>query len=149
MRGFENVKKDVVRNGIKFDSDLEARAYDLFVAAGLNPKYNEVSYVVQQKQKINFAFFDRIGKTNKKYANKQNTIMLPITYTPDFIIETDDTMYIIEIKGLVKEKFTIIKKMFVQLLNAIKTDKEVVYAVAYTLAHVKYLIEQICHSKRN
>lgn len=149
MRGYENVKKDVVRDGIKFDSDLEARAYDLFVAAGLNPKYNKVSYVVQQKQKINFAFFDRIGKTNKKYANKQNTIMLPITYTPDFIIETDDTMYIIEIKGLVKEKFTIIKKMFVQLLNTIKTDKEVVYAVAYTLAHVKYLIEQICHSKHN
>jgi hypothetical protein len=148
MRGFENVKKDVVRDGIKFDSDLEARAYDLFVAAGLNPKYNEVSYVVQQKQKINFAFFDRIGKTNKKYANKQNTIMLPITYTPDFIIETDDTMYIIEIKGLVKEKFTIIKKMFAQLLNTIKTDKAVVYAVAYTLAHVKFLIERIC-SKHN
>lgn len=147
MLGFEHVKKTKY-NGIMFDSDLEARCYRAFESAGLTPRYNTESFILQPKERLQIDVFDRVGGKNKNYQNKIWKIMLPISYTPDFIIETPKVTAIIEIKGRVKEKYEIIKKLFISKLNS-DNRNNILYAVCYNTKHCEEIIRIINERNQN
>lgn len=147
MLGFEHVKKTEY-NGIMFDSDLEARCYRAFESAGLTPRYNTESFILQPKERLQIDVFDRVGGKNKNYQNKIGKIMLPISYTPDFIIETPKVTVIIEIKGRVKEKYEIIKKLFISKLNS-DNRNNILYAVCYNTKHCEEIIRIINERNQN
>lgn len=99
-----------VYNSIKFDSKLEMFCYQQLEKNNISCKYNENTYILLDK-------FVYLGyEYPEKLTSKGNTkrTVLPITYTPDFIIKDN---IIIECKGFADNKFPLKWKMFKQQLQ--------------------------------
>lgn len=95
-----NAVKTMV-DGIKFDSKLEAKHYEMLRDAGFKPKL-QVKFVLQ-------AGF-RHPKTGKAIRS--------IECKPDFHLMHNDKSYIMDSKGMLLPEFKIKAKMFLKEYNA-------------------------------
>lgn len=104
-------------NGITFKSKLEESFYKTLVAAGLEPDYEPIKFVLVEGFKPTVPFYNR---NKSKVFRMDMTKVRDITYTPDFTILYNDTLFIIEAKGIENDTFPLKKKLFRRLLESME-----------------------------
>ena len=104
-------------NGITFKSKLEESFYKTLMAAGLEPDYELIKFVLVEGFKPTVPFYNR---SKSKVFRMDMTKVRDITYTPDFIILYNGTMFIIEAKGIENDTFPLKKKLFRRLLESME-----------------------------
>lgn len=110
------------QDGIKFSSKMEA-AYYLYLKE--RKKNKEIKdFTMQETYILTEKFIIVDGKTiygsdpdyNKIHKATKTKVYPAMKYTPDFnVINLDDSIEIIEVKGIAKTDFEIRKKLFLQL----------------------------------
>ena len=91
------------RGGKKLKSGLEVYCYDALKSAKLDFEYEPESFVLVE----NFRYPSTYHKsTNKRpdMLNKTGMVVLPITYTPDFV--SHKHKFVIETKGYARQQHT-------------------------------------------
>lgn len=109
--------RESVFNDIHFKSKLEESFYKTLVAAGLEPGYEQTKFVLAGGFKPTVPFFNR---NKSKVFRMDMAKVRDITYTPDFIILYNGTMFIIEAKGIENDTFPLKKKLFRRLLESME-----------------------------
>lgn len=109
--------RESVFNDIRFKSKLEESFYKTLVAAGLKPGYEQTKFVLAGGFKPTVPFFNR---SESKVFRMDMAKVRDITYTPDFIILYNGTMFIIEAKGIENDTFPLKKKLFRKLLESME-----------------------------
>ena len=104
-------------NGITFKSKLEESFYKTLMAAGLEPDYELTKFVLVGGFKPTVPFYNR--SKSKVFRMDMNKVR-DITYTPDFTILYNDTLFIIEAKGIENDTFPLKKKLFRRLLESME-----------------------------
>lgn len=101
-------------NGINFKSKTEVMAYKTLLEHGFEVAYEPATYVLWEGFKPTFPYY----KPNKnKELKLDNTKIINITYTPDFVVSYKNIPVIIEMKGFQNDTYPIKKKMFRKLLE--------------------------------
>lgn len=102
---------------ITFKSKLEESFYKTLVAAGLEPDYELTKFVLVEGFKPTVPFYNR----NKSKVFRMDMVKVrDITYTPDFTILYNDTLFIIEAKGIENDTFPLKKKLFRRFLESME-----------------------------
>ena len=109
--------RESVFNGICFKSKVEESFYKTLVAAGLSPDYELTKFVLVEGFKPTVPFYNR---SKSKVFRMDMTKVRDITYTPDFTILYNDTLFIIEAKGIENDTFPLKKKLFRRLLESME-----------------------------
>lgn len=109
--------RESVFNGIHFKSKLEESFYKTLIAAGLEPDYELTKFVLVEGFKPTVPFFNR---SKSKVFRMDMTKVRDITYTPDFTILYNDTLFIIEAKGIENDTFPLKKKLFRRFLESME-----------------------------
>ena len=104
-------------NGITFKSKLEESFYKTLMASGLEPDYELIKFVLVEGFKRTVPFYNR---NKSKVFRMDMTKVRDITYTPDFTILYNDTLFIIEAKGIENDTFPLKKKLFRRLLESME-----------------------------
>lgn len=112
-RKIKNATESVL-NGITFKSKLERTFYKTLVDAGLDPKYESEKFILVKGFKPTVPFYNR---SKSKVFRKDMSKIRDITYTPDFTISYNNTLFIIEAKGIENDTFPIKKKLFRRYLE--------------------------------
>ena len=102
---------------ISFKSKLEASVYKTLVEHGFSPQYESQRFVLWKGSKINDIYYT---KGSDGHLKADNSKIRDITYTPDFIILHNGTMFIIEAKGIENDTFPLKKKLFRRLLESME-----------------------------
>lgn len=110
--GASGTKKTYHYKGIHYKSTLERNMAMLLDRAGIDFKYEEVSYQVMKGFDFPISSFERQTNGKGEMIDRGNKKVLPIKYTPDFTGEG----FIIETKGYANESFPIRWKMFKKFL---------------------------------
>lgn len=121
-----DVHKGIMYDGLNFKSNLEVSCYKMMKEKGLVFKYEPIKFIVANKFRFENKCYERIGK---KFKETTNGVILPITYTPDFIIfdeNEEEPLHIIETKGWATSDFKIKFKLFKQYLS-VRHPKAVLY----------------------
>ena len=109
-------------NGIKFKSLLEVMVYKTLLQEGFTPLYEPMKYIIWKGFKPEVPFY----RPDKKGSLQlQNTKIIDITYTPDFVFVAPDnkTVVIIECKGFQNDVSPIKEKMFRGYLENVLKDE--------------------------
>lgn len=112
MEGNKKIKNatPLEYNGIKFKSRLEVMIYKTLLQEGFNPQYEPTTYIIWQGFKPIIPFYDKDIHTKLLKLNDKKVI--DIKYTPDFIFHYNQTLVVIEAKGMENDVFYIKKKLF-------------------------------------
>ena len=102
---------------ITFKSKLEESFYKTLISAGLVPEYESTRFILSEGFKPTVPFYNR--SKSRVFRLDMNKVR-DITYTPDFIIPYNDTLFIIEAKGIENDTFPLKKKLFRKLLESMK-----------------------------
>ena len=109
----------LVYNGITFKSKLEVAAYKALVEEGVNPEYEQHTYVLQESKlfpTLHYApFTDR--KLHLKVWGLNKYKIVSLKYTPDFVFTIKDKLIIVEIKGFSNDRYPYQKKLFFKWLE--------------------------------
>ena len=106
-RGPVRAKKKIV-DGIEFKSGLEAYMYKALKEAGIQAKYEGISYQLIPSFDFNNLSYERQANGKGKYKDRSGKKIRSINYTPDFT----GNNFIIECKGRANESFPIRWKLF-------------------------------------
>jgi len=106
-RGPVRSKKKTV-DGIEFKSGLEAYMYKALKKAGIQAKYEGISYQLIPSFDFNNLSYERQSNGKGEYKNRSGKKIRSINYTPDFT----GNNFIIECKGRANESFPIRWKLF-------------------------------------
>ena len=106
-RGPVRAKKKIV-DGIEFKSGLEAYMYKALKQAGIQAKYEGISYQLIPSFDFNNLSYERQSNGKGEYKNRSGKKIRSINYTPDFT----GNNFIIECKGRANESFPIRWKLF-------------------------------------
>lgn len=106
-------------DGINFKSKLEESFYKTLKEAGLSPEYESKKFILVEGFSPTVPFYNR----NKQKIFKLDTSKIrDITYTPDFVVQYNNTTFIIEAKGIENDTFPIKKKLFRKFLESLETS---------------------------
>lgn len=130
--------KESVFNGMTFRSKLEESLYKTLVAAGLEPDYELTKFVLMEGFKPTVPFYNR---SKSKVFKMDMGKVRDITYTPDFTILYNDTLFIIEAKGIENDTFPLKKKLFRRFLESM--EMPCVYFEVHTKKELLEVIEII------
>ena len=91
------------RGGKKLKSGLEVYCYDALKSAKLDFEYEPESFVLVDNFRYPSTYYK---STNKRpdMLNKTGMVVLPITYTPDFV--SHKHKFVIETKGYARQQHT-------------------------------------------
>lgn len=108
-------------DGIKFKSKLEVMAYKTLKEHNLNAIYEPITFRVWEGFKPTIPYYSaKVG--DLKLDNKK---LIDIKYTPDFIIEDDNVLIVIEMKGFCNDTYYLHKKLFRKYLETI--NKKIIF----------------------
>lgn len=133
----KNARKTVF-NDITFKSKLEEGFYITLQQAGFNVKYEEMKFTLIEGFIPTVPFYNR---NKAKVFKEDNRKIKAITYTPDFTITYNDTLIIIEAKGLENDVFPIKRKLFRRYLETMK--EPCMYFEVHTKRELLQVIEII------
>lgn len=132
--------------GIRFKSLLERYCYIKAKEMGYNIKYEPYTFTLMPGFKVFNSKIITPVKDNNKYKLKllRNKIRA-ITYSPDFMIKQDDTLYIIETKGRANDVYPLKKKMLFRLLEEIikVTKMNIVFMEPHNQSQVNQCLNYI------
>lgn len=110
-------------HNIRFKSKLERACYIKFKEAGFNPIYEPSRFIIWEGGKIEGIKAFQTSKTNRKEVELITRALLPITYTPDFLIKVSDNLSCyFDAKGYPNDRWALKKKMFIQYLQEAHKD---------------------------
>ena len=109
--------RESVFNGITFKSKLEESFYKTLKAANLDPNYELMKFILIDGFKPTVPFYNR---SKSKVFKLDMSKVRDITYTPDFTLLYNDTLFIIEAKGIENDTYPLKKKLFRRLLESMK-----------------------------
>ena len=105
--------KKITYDGINFASGLERYMYMALKKAKIKAKYEGETFVLINGFHLANESYERQANGKGDFTNRGGKRILPIKYTPDFIV--DD--FIIETKGRANESFPIRWKLFKRLVS--------------------------------
>lgn len=128
-------------NGIKFKSNTEVTIYKTLLQYGFKPKYEPTKYIIWEGCKPTIPFYKPSKQGNLEI---NNTKLINITYTPDFVFlaPDNDTFIIMEIKGHESDTYPIKEKMFRKVLEKLK-EKEGINTMFFKIKTKKQCLEAI------
>lgn len=109
--------RESVFNGITFKSKLEESFYKTLKAANLDPDYELMKFILIDGFRPTVPFYNR---SKSKVFRLDMSKVRDITYTPDFTLLYNDTLFIIEAKGIENDTYPLKKKLFRRLLESMK-----------------------------
>ena len=109
--------RESVFNGITFKSKLEESFYKTLKAANLDPNYELMKFILIDGFRPTVPFYNR---SKSKVFRLDMSKVRDITYTPDFTLLYNDTLFIIEAKGIENDIYPLKKKLFRRLLESMK-----------------------------
>lgn len=105
--------KKYTYKGVDYKSGLEMYMAKVLTDHKIPFEYESVKYDLQPKFKFDNKCYERLANGKGEFINRGEKIVLPITYTPDFIGEG----FIIETKGYANESFPMKWKFFKNLIQ--------------------------------
>lgn len=105
--------KKYTYRGTEYKSGLEKYMAQVLYENKIKFQYEPTKFQVQPKFKFEIESYERQANGKGEFKNRGEKIILPITYTPDFIGEK----FIIETKGYANESFPMKWKMFKYLVH--------------------------------
>jgi hypothetical protein len=135
-----------IKNATKtsgFKSQMEKSVYNKLVEAGYNPKYEEMTFTLLE------GFYPTIDYYTKgrKELTLSKTKVRSITYTPDFILEINDCLFIIEVKGFPNDVYPVKKKLFLNVLE--KSNTKVIFVEIFKSKDINELLKIIKEYEEN
>ena len=136
------MNKKIINSSVTegFKSKLEKRAYELFITAGFNVQYEPEKYILWKGDTVDIKTV-RFKKGNISIKNKH--ILRDITYTPDFKVEYNNKIYIIETKGFRNDVFPLKYKLYLSLLSSFLKAHKFVYVEPCNISDIKIVITKI------
>jgi hypothetical protein len=125
--------------GITFKSKLEKMAYQTLRENSLPVKYEPQKFIIWEGFKPTVPFYNKDPKT--RMLKLENKKIINITYTPDFIINYNNHLIILELKGLENDLFPMKKKMFRKWLE--ENEPNSMFFEIYTKKQLLQAIEII------
>ena len=134
------------RNLGRYKSSIEKYCADQLKEHGLAFDYEKKTFELMEKFRFPNKYFKMTAKS-KVMSDRTNSVVLPITYTPDFIGR--DYKWIIETKGFLPSHhdFTMRWKLFLRYLVGI--DSDYVVFLAKNSGQVDQAIQEILESIKN
>lgn len=132
-------------DGIHFRSKMEARVYSILKENGFYVDYEKKTFDLLS------GFYPTVECYDRHYDRKQKSEMfglsqdkvMAITYTPDFSIEINGILVLLEVKGKENDTYPLKKKMFRRLLESLKemTGKRFIFIEVHTLRETRSVVE--------
>ena len=104
-------------NNIQFKSRLEMYCYKYFLNKGVKLQYEPIQYTIVDGFKPNTKIYTPSNRKGKKVLKLNTSKIRPITYTPDFVLETPSTLVFIETKGRPNDVYPLKKKLFLRIID--------------------------------
>lgn len=134
--------RETVFNGITFRSKLEESLYKTLLQAGFEVDYEKVKFVIIEGFTPTVPFYNR-SKSRVFRLDMQK--IRPITYTPDFTFTYNDTLFIIEAKGIENDVFPLKRKLFRRFLESM--EMPCMYFEVHTKRELLQVIDIIKNEK--
>lgn len=132
-------------DGIHFRSKMEARVYSILKENGFDIDYEKRTFDLLS------GFYPTVECYDRHYDRKQKSEtfglsqdkVMAITYTPDFSIEINGILVLLEVKGKENDTYPLKKKMFRRLLESLKemTGKRFIFIEVHTLRETRSVVE--------
>lgn len=134
------------RNLGRYKSSIEKYCADQLKEHGLAFDYEEETFELMERFRFPNKYFKMTAK-GKAMVDRSNSVVLPITYTPDFVGR--DYKWIIETKGYLPSHhdFTMRWKLFLRYLVGINSDY--IVFLAKNSGQVDHAIQEILESIKN
>lgn len=134
------------RNLGRYKSSIEKYCADQLKEHGLAFDYEEETFELMERFRFPNKYFKMTAK-GKAMVDRSNSVVLPITYTPDFVGR--DHKWIIETKGYLPSHhdFTMRWKLFLRYLVGI--DSDYIVFLAKNSGQVDHAIQEILESIKN
>lgn len=134
------------RNLGRYKSSIEKYCADQLKEHGLAFDYEEETFELMERFRFPNKYFKMTAK-GKAMVDRSNSVVLPITYTPDFVGR--DHKWIIETKGYLPSHhdFTMRWKLFLRYLVGI--DSDYIVFLAKNSSQVDHAIQEILESIKN
>lgn len=134
------------RNLGRYKSSIEKYCADQLKEHGLVFDYEEHTFELVERFRFQNKYFKMTAK-GKVMSDRTNSVVLPITYTPDFVGR--DYKWIIETKGFLPSHhdFTMRWKLFLRFLVGI--DSDYIVFLAKNSGQVDQAIQEILKSIKN
>ena len=134
------------RNLGRYKSSIEKYCADQLKEHGLAFNYEEETFELMERFRFPNKYFKMTAK-GKAMVDRSNSVVLPITYTPDFVGR--DHKWIIETKGYLPSHhdFTMRWKLFLRYLVGI--DSDYIVFLAKNSGQVDHAIQEILESIKN
>ena len=102
-------------NGISFKSKLEKMIYQTLREHNLPVQYEPHKFIIWKGFKPTVPFYNKDKST--RMLKQESKKIIGISYTPDFVLQHNNHLIIIETKGIENETFPIKKKLFRKYLE--------------------------------
>ncbi len=132
--------KTIIFNNITFKSMLEKRAFELYTEAGFKPVYEPNKYIIWEKHILDNMV--NYYKPVKKLMKNNRKVLLPITYTPDFLFTHNGHQIIVDTKGRPNETYPLKLKMFLKYCS-LSFKMPVHFFEPHSIREIKQTIELI------
>ena len=131
--------------GIHFKSKLEKSCYLKLVEAGLFVQYEpyKVHVWTPQNRRLENIEAYQPSKSNRKEVEAITRPLLPITYTPDFLVIKDRLYCFFDAKGYANDRYPIKKKMFLDWLASQITGIHYKFFEVHSVAQINHAIQII------
>ena len=106
-------------DGIEFKSKLERSMYIALVKAGISTEYEEEVFVLKKETIFPNPSYERHMNGKGEFKDRSSNRIHKLYYTPDFT----GIDFIIEVKGKVNERFSVIWKLFKNHLIEINDNR--------------------------
>jgi len=141
--------KEITYDNKVFDSKLELYCYKLLQAYKIDFYYNEIKYTLLKDFRLNKVHFIHSGPSKKtewfkeeKLKDDKKIKLSPITYTPDFVIKTNNNFIIIETKGFQNDVYPYKRKLLFNIWEK-NTNYDLYFFEPRNQKQVRITIEMI------
>lgn len=126
-------------DNIQFKSKLEKMAYQTLKEKGFPVEYEPRKFIIWEGFKPTIPFYNKDNKT--RMLKQETKKIIGISYTPDFLMEYNGHLVIIELKGLENDIYPLKKKMFRKWLE--DNEPHSIYFEIYTKKQLLQAIDII------
>ena len=127
----------------KYKSGIEKYCADQLKQFGLDFAYEEHTFQLVERFKFPNKYFKMTAK-GKTMSDRSNSIVLPITYTPDFMGKEHN--WIIETKGYLPSHHDFPMRWKLFLKHLVSTDSDAIVFLAKNSQQVDQAIQEILKS---
>ncbi len=126
-------------DGISFKSKLEKMAYQTLKENHLPVEYEPKKFIIWEGFKPTVPFYNKDAKT--RMLKQETKKLISISYTPDFVLNYNGYLVILELKGMENDIYPLKKKMFRKWLE--ENEPHSIYFEIYTKKQLLQAIEII------